>query len=195
MAVMIIDADAQVKYSFWDGTIGEELRTTFCSSASELRPEIATLVASLIEQARNSSGSEAHVVLIDQHRALRLSPLSGHDATLFALIIETDRNRNSVYRATTRFSLTRRQTEVLGLVLQGASAGEIANALSISEYTAQGYIKSLLSKTASRNRASMIAKVLDWEEPRGAPPAARGRKSIKDSDARPRENSTLANRA
>ena len=41
---------------------------------------------------------------------------------------------------------------------------EIARALTISEYTAQGYLKSLLSKTGSRNRAAMVAKVLNWNK-------------------------------
>jgi DNA-binding CsgD family transcriptional regulator len=55
---------------------------------------------------------------------------------------------------------------VLFHVLEGANAGEAAEALDISEYTAQGYIKTLLMKTESRNRAAMVAKVLDWENPR-----------------------------
>ena len=34
--------------------------------------------------------------------------------------------------------------------------------LFMTEYTAQGYIKALLTKTGSRNRTAMVAKILEW---------------------------------
>ena len=53
---------------------------------------------------------------------------------------------------------------MLELLLGGASAGDVARSLVISEYTAQGYVKTLLEKTDSRNRAAMVAKVLNWKQ-------------------------------
>jgi DNA-binding CsgD family transcriptional regulator len=92
---------------------------------------------------------------------------------LFGITVETDHKYHSIIRATTRFALTNRQSEVLSLILDGANASEIARLLSITENTAQGYMKSLLDKTNCRNRAAMIAKILDWKrsaafEPLGA---------------------------
>lgn len=164
LAIIVVDARASVKLSFWDGTIGEEAKTLLCGEGSRLRPEVEEIVLTLITEMGKSHSTERLVVLIDQDRAVRLSPLTGGDEALFALIVERDRNRNVMFRAASRYQLTRRQNEVLRLVLEGASAGEIACILSISEYTARGYVKSLLSKTASRNRAAMVAKVLEWHE-------------------------------
>jgi len=92
----------------------------------------------------------------------------GGNEKLFGLIVEADRDFNSISRAAGRFGLTKRQAQVLALVLEGSSAAEIAQVLSISEYTAQGYLKSLLSKTGSRNRAAMVAKVLNWNRESGS---------------------------
>ena len=101
--------------------------------------------------------------LLADNRSIQVSPLDGTGHQLYAVVIESDRKNNDrIQRAATRFNLTRRQIEVLLQVLDGASAGEVAGALQISEYTAQGYIKALLLKTESRNRAAMVAKVLDW---------------------------------
>jgi DNA-binding NarL/FixJ family response regulator len=54
----------------------------------------------------------------------------------------------------------------LALILEGDSAGDIARTLCISEHTVQGYVKVLLSKTKSRNRPAMVAKVLNWNQVR-----------------------------
>jgi FixJ family two-component response regulator len=52
--------------------------------------------------------------------------------------------------------------QILILVLEGANASEVAAALVISEHTVHGYFKRLLKKTRSRNRAAMVANVLEW---------------------------------
>jgi hypothetical protein len=67
---------------------------------------------------------------------------------------------------------------VLRLALGGFSAAEIATRLAIAETTAQVYLKRLLQKTNSRNRAQMVATVLgsrmshdtDVHDVIGAPP-------------------------
>ncbi len=127
-----------------------------------LRPEIRARVASMIDRVICGAADAPRRILLGEKHAIRLSPLFGTDEKAFGLIVEAERDNNSVSRAASRFSLTKRQAQVLALVLEGAGAAEIARALTISEYTAQGYLKSLLSKTGSRNRASMVAKVLNW---------------------------------
>jgi DNA-binding CsgD family transcriptional regulator len=172
LALVVVDSSAAVRFSFWDGERGEEAGRILCEDRSHLRPEIERLVSTFVAENGPDYAVGTRVVRLNDERALRLSPLVGHDETLFALIVETHRHYDSIARAAGRFQLTRRQTEVLALVLEGATAGEIALRLSISEYTAQGYIKSLLGKTASRNRSAMVAKVLEWSE--GASAQAQG---------------------
>jgi ATP/maltotriose-dependent transcriptional regulator MalT len=55
------------------------------------------------------------------------------------------------------FGLTRRESEVLGLVCDGATNRQIARALTISERTAGVHVSNILAKLHARNRAEAIA--------------------------------------
>lgn len=90
-------------------------------------------------------------------------PLRGKLGRWLAITVQPLRNRNSLARAAAKFALTRREVDVLEQILDGRSATEIGAMLNIAETTVQGYFKQLLSKTDSRSRATMVAKVLDWE--------------------------------
>ena len=163
LAVVIVDSHCHIRASFWDGVRAEEARQRICRTETRLHQEVESLVCDFISETLATKTYTTRVVRLDEERTLRLSPLASDEGTSFALILEAQRRNDNIIRAAGRFSLTRRQTEVLGLVLQGSTAGEIAKSLSISEHTAQGYIKGLLSKTSSRNRSAMVAKVLEWE--------------------------------
>jgi predicted ATPase/DNA-binding CsgD family transcriptional regulator len=66
--------------------------------------------------------------------------------------------------------LTRRETEIAGLVAQGLSNKEIAGALIISQRTAEGHIEHILNKLGFNSRAQIAA----WlSERQGSTPAAR----------------------
>jgi DNA-binding CsgD family transcriptional regulator len=167
-ALIVVDAQAQIKFSYWDGVAGHAAKETLCQDGgSRLRTWLEALVCSLIDDAR-APGFKSYVVLREAGKTLRLLPLAGLEGTLFGLVMEADLDEATIARAASRYQLTRRQTEVLVLVLGGASASDVARSLVISEYTAQGYVKSLLAKTNSRNRAAMVAKVLNWKQPRAA---------------------------
>ena len=165
LALVIVDAQAQIKFSYWKGTEGNEIRTQLCEDETHFRAEYEAIVCGLAIRATQSDVTST-VALRNGGKSLRLAPLVGLEGTLFALVMEADRDDGVMTRAASRFKLTKRQTEVLALVLGGASASDVARTLMISEYTAQGYVKCLLAKTDSRNRAAMVAKVLDWKQPR-----------------------------
>lgn len=57
-------------------------------------------------------------------------------------------------------SLTGREREVLGLVVEGYSAKEIAIELGIAPRTVECHIEHLRLKTNSRNRAQMAAEAV-----------------------------------
>jgi DNA-binding CsgD family transcriptional regulator len=167
IALVIVDADANVRHSFWNGDEGDSVRSLLCGADRALRADIAAIVTQLIAQ-QSDAGLDSCVVLRDGGRTLRLSPLAGPQAGLSVLVMEADSRDGLLTRAASQYHLTRRQAEVLALVLEGASANDVARALVISEYTAQGYVKTLLAKTNSRNRAAMVAKVLNWKRPEDA---------------------------
>jgi DNA-binding CsgD family transcriptional regulator len=58
------------------------------------------------------------------------------------------------------YGLTRRETEVLGLVSKGLSNLEISGKLYISEHTVKDHIKKILSKMRLTSRAGIIASLL-----------------------------------
>ena len=165
LALVIVDAEARIKFSYWNGTEGNEIRTQLCEDETNFRLEYETIVRGLAMRA-NQSDVTSTVALRNGGKSMRLAPLVGLEGTLFALVMEADRDDGVMTRAASRYQLTKRQTEVLALVIGGASASDVARTLIISEYTAQGYVKCLLAKTNSRNRTAMVAKVLDWKQPR-----------------------------
>lgn len=167
VALVIVDAQARIKFSYWSGLEGNEVRTQLCEDDTRFRAEYESLVRGLVSEVGKHDVS-FRVNLRDCGKSLRLAPLAGLEGTLFALVMEADRDDGAMTRAASRYQLTKRQTEVLALILGGASASDVARTLIISEYTAQGYVKCLLAKTNSRNRAAMVAKVLDWKQPRAA---------------------------
>lgn len=176
-ALIIVDANAGIKASHLN--IGaEDRRWLFGDNGAHLADDVARRVREIVSVCSDVAQSSV-VVLRNGSRTLRVSRLDGQE-TLFALVLEIDRNEAKMIRAVTRYQLTRRQTEVLALLLDGASANDVARALVISEYTAQGYVKSLLTKTASHNRAEMVAKVLDWKAGTRATPE----RAIKSERAR-----------
>ena len=164
LGLIVIDALCRVKFRFWGGSLSAQAKSLMLDEEGALLPEIRSRVASMIDQLVSGNSDERRTILLGEKHSVRLSPLFGTDEKAFGLIVEADRDQNSISRAAARFSLTKRQAQVLALVLEGAGAAEIARALTISEYTAQGYLKSLLSKTGSRNRAAMVAKVLNWNK-------------------------------
>jgi DNA-binding CsgD family transcriptional regulator len=169
-ALIVVDAACKVQTSFVEARRSHEATRFLNGDETRLLPELEAAVKTMIAELERDDSET--LLLLAGERAMRLSPLRNGSEKQFALVIETDRNENCIARAASRYGLTRRQIEVLLLVLEGANAGEVARALGIAEYTAQGHIKALLEKTKSRNRAAMVAKVLDWSAVRQAAPGA-----------------------
>jgi DNA-binding CsgD family transcriptional regulator len=175
-ALLVINALCDVRSSFIDAQQGTDVNRFLTTDGKRLRPEVESVVSELIDDVDRGSASDRLLAIVEGDCVMRLSPLIGSGDRVYALVIEADRNDDCIARAASRYRLTSRQIDALIHVIDGANAGEVAQALNISEYTAQGYIKTLLVKTDSRNRAALVAKVLDWEHARPSrdpAPAAR----------------------
>ncbi|MEZ7240722.1 helix-turn-helix transcriptional regulator [Rhodococcus sp. GXMU-t2271] len=59
--------------------------------------------------------------------------------------------------------LTRRESEVLALLLAGKTRHEIARSLGISPYTVQDHLKAVFAKTGVNSRATLVAKLAHTE--------------------------------
>lgn len=95
---------------------------------------------------------------------IHISRVQGRDSSFLALLLERASRRAPLATAARRYALTKREQQVLELIMRGLHGSDIAEALSISPTTVTGYFKGLLRKTESKSRAEMIAKVLGWEE-------------------------------
>jgi DNA-binding CsgD family transcriptional regulator len=102
----------------------------------------------------------AALAIVAPAAAVRIMPLIG--AAGFAVTIERIKTRNAVEGARRRFSLSPREIDVLSLVLEGCDTPAVAVRLHIARSTANDHVKRMLAKTASRNRAELVARVLGW---------------------------------
>jgi len=73
--------------------------------------------------------------------------------------------RDPIHQASQNFKLTRREGQVLALLLRGLRAAEIAKALAVSEMTVGDYFKRLRRKAGARTQSGMIARLLGWGRP------------------------------
>lgn len=81
------------------------------------------------------------------------------DETL-AVFVEKQQMREHVSRAAKKFGLTKRELEVLALLIDGARSRDIAQKLAIGEATAIFHVRGLKEKTGSRTRLELISKVV-----------------------------------
>ncbi|MGB6985908.1 MAG: helix-turn-helix transcriptional regulator [Candidatus Aquilonibacter sp.] len=162
--IIFLKDDLTVSFAEWDTGI-ELFRSLGLKVAYEhkllpaIEQSVSDIVASLeIDPGAPCSFTAAGGVIVS------VSLLNGGGARRIALYIEPSRRREDLRAAARRFSLTQRQLDVLSYLLQGLTAREIADELGIAETTVGDYFKQLLSRTKARNRADMIARVLNWSE-------------------------------
>jgi DNA-binding CsgD family transcriptional regulator len=101
---------------------------------------------------------------LDENVVLRIMPLSGN-AGYYAVFLETPGGRKSLESAAELYKLTKREIEVLGLVLRGLSSRQIARELLISDGTVGDHIKSLFRKTKTNRRSALVARIHSVGEP------------------------------
>lgn len=164
MSLFVINESCEVKSFFPEQQMLEGGGRFLRQGGTRLIAEVESAIRAILT-GREGTSLAARTTVLKSGPVLHVSPLLISEEPLanrYAVVIEADRSEDCIVRAINRYSLTNRQTDVLLLVLEGANAGEVARELQISEYTAQGYIKALLTKTSSRNRTAMVSKILQW---------------------------------
>ncbi len=161
--LIIIDADFQIVHY---ETAALRLLEDLCGAAPEgrLPRAIESSVRSALAQNFDADTVQHATIMPIPSLLVHISRIHGGGSSFFALLLQRELRRAPLASATRRFALTKRESEVLQLVMRGMHATDIAQQLSISQSTVTGYFKGLLRKTQARNRSEMVAKVLGWED-------------------------------
>jgi DNA-binding CsgD family transcriptional regulator len=76
------------------------------------------------------------------------------------LLIEPHRQRTAQAETLEAWGFTPRERQVVEMMILGASSSEICEALDLAPNTLKTHVKSALTKTDTRTRAELVAKVL-----------------------------------
>lgn len=91
---------------------------------------------------------------------LHLVGLNGTDGPYYAVFVEHQIEAEQLESSAKRYGLTKRETEVLELIINGKSGSEIAQTLCIRLATVNDHFKSLRRKTDTHSRSAMLVKIL-----------------------------------
>jgi len=92
--------------------------------------------------------------------ARRSTKTPGYVMVLVEKIVDRHIVELDLERVGGKYGLSKRETEVLGLISKGLSNLEISGKLFISEYTVKDHIKKILSKMNVASRSGIIASLL-----------------------------------
>jgi len=151
----ILDCAFRVVMSWASGQPGDALGL-FDPAEGVLTPAVDRVVRQVTATLK---GSEA-LVLVPPSMILRIVELTGPAGLHYGVFAEAYKSRDSMREAAKRYGISRREGEVLHLLVQGAATSEIAARLHIAETTVQDHIKSIAAKTGARSRTEIVAKVL-----------------------------------
>jgi DNA-binding CsgD family transcriptional regulator len=107
---------------------------------------------------------------LDETVILRIMPLAGNIG-YYAIFLETIGSRPSLDHVAKLYGLTKREIDVLALVLRGLSGAKIAEQLFISEGTVGDHMKNLFRKTKTNRRSALVASIFYAGDIPGEEPA------------------------
>ena len=139
------------------------MRMLFASpGVEELIPSEA--LGSLESECRKSRETRAVAVHVFSERVfVRIVPLGAQLDGCVALFADVLNRREAIREAASRFGLTRREMQVLQLLVQAATNADIATALIISESTVGDHVKSVMRKIGVTRRMELPGKVFHFE--------------------------------
>jgi DNA-binding CsgD family transcriptional regulator len=99
----------------------------------------------------------------DDETILRIVPLDGQQFACVAIFVDIFGRRGSIFKAAKQFGLTKRESEVLQMLIQSKSSSEIAESLCVAESTVADHVKSIMRKAGTSKRAALVSKVFDLD--------------------------------
>lgn len=152
--------DRRLKVLFYRADSTERRKEFRPADDGSLPPSLEYTVLKLLAQGEENP-ERVWRAAVSSSVAVRLVELAGGGATpSYAILVERFALRDQMENVASRFGLSPRERQVLGLVVKGMRNEEIAQHLFISKSTAIFHVKQLLTKTSSRNRTEMVAKII-----------------------------------
>jgi DNA-binding CsgD family transcriptional regulator len=163
--VVLLDSDFRIAYAEPSAiTLLSRLLAVPRELLNRLPMPVERSVREAIKTRQLSSSHNDCVIMPVPSLAIRVTQVDGENGSFVTLLVEEQLCRRYLSKAIDEFSLTRRETDVLMLILRGRNGVEIAHELCIAETTAADYTKSLLRKTNSKNRSEMLVKIFAWDD-------------------------------
>jgi DNA-binding CsgD family transcriptional regulator len=103
--------------------------------------------------------AEEAIERVDDSSMIRVVLLTGEAVDCFAVFVEPVNGRNALERAVRRFGISKREADVLELLVNGLTTGQIAARLCITDATVGDHIKSLFRKTKANKRSELVSRV------------------------------------
>lgn len=130
-------------------------------SAYKPQPAVSEQAKTPSALALSTTGSEAY-----SFRAFFLSnnQYDANEGAYVLILIErvsTTTKKVNLQKASQRYKLSKREIEVVELLILGHKNKEIADRLCVCVYTIEDHIKKVMKKMGVRNRTSVIAKLLE----------------------------------
>jgi DNA-binding CsgD family transcriptional regulator len=122
----------------------------------------AQLLAVEADVDRNPPSARVHLSegLWVSLRAARIGGSEPSDERNIAVTIEETSPTRRVSLFGRAFGLSAREMELLGHLMTGTDTRELARRMFLSEHTVQDHLKSIFSKTSTRNRRSLLSRAL-----------------------------------
>ncbi len=186
-ASLVVATELLADATFGPGllTLDDELRTTATSPAgqrwlAELRESesewmgpLPQSVYAVVNRLRNLEQLDRPLADLMPRVRVRLgsgqwlsvqaSRLHGEVGERIAVILEPASQREIAPLIVSAYGLTRRESEVAGLILQGLSTKEIAASLVISPGTVNEHVKAIFAKTGVHSRRELVGRVYDQQ--------------------------------
>lgn len=138
-----------------------------------LRTRIADRLPSVLEEAvreliagwrSDSESQKAGTARPVPFLVVRTQPMSGPAGLFIGVRIDRSKPPRSLRGPAARFHISPRELQVLAMLLDGEKLEAIGRKLHIAHSTVQHHVSSMVTKTDSRNRTELIARILGWED-------------------------------
>jgi DNA-binding CsgD family transcriptional regulator len=100
----------------------------------------------------------------DDDTILRIVALDGQQFACVAIVVDSFGRRGSIFKAAKQFGLTKRESEVLQMLIKGKANSEVAERLCVAESTVADHVKSIMRKAGTSKRGALVSKVFDLEQ-------------------------------